>query len=117
MWKSLRRPFWQYYVLGRSKIAISTPTSNWKRILPGLIVSLAALAIVFSMLDLRKFAQAVQQADFRFLLAGILSEVLWLLVRGFVWRTLLQNKASYHDAFITISEGYLLNNILPFRLG
>jgi uncharacterized protein (TIRG00374 family) len=69
------------------------------------------------MLDLRKFAQAVQQADFRFLLAGILSEVLWLLVRGFVWRTLLQNKASYHDAFITINEGYLLNNILPFRLG
>jgi uncharacterized protein (TIRG00374 family) len=69
------------------------------------------------MLDLRKFAQAVQQADFRFLLLGLLSEVLWLLVRGFVWRTLLQNKASYHDAFITISEGYLLNNILPFRLG
>jgi uncharacterized protein (TIRG00374 family) len=85
--------------------------------LPGLIVSLAALAIVFSMLDLRKFGQAVQQADFRFLLAGILSEILWLLVRGFVWRTLLQNKASYHDTFISINEGYLLNNILPFRLG
>jgi uncharacterized protein (TIRG00374 family) len=82
-----------------------------------LIVSVAALAVVFSMLDLRKFVQAVQQADLRFLLAGILSEVFWLLVRGFVWRTLLQNKASYHDTFISISEGYLLNNILPFRLG
>ena len=69
------------------------------------------------MLDLRKFAQAVQQANLRFLLAGILSEVLWLLVRGFVWRTLLQNKASYSQAFITVNEGYLLNNILPFRLG
>jgi uncharacterized protein (TIRG00374 family) len=91
--------------------------NNWKRILPGLIVSVAALAIVFSLLDLRKFGQAVRQADLRFLLAGVFSEVLWLLVRGFVWRTLLQNKASYRDTFISISEGYLLNNILPFRLG
>ncbi len=69
------------------------------------------------MLDLRKFGQAIRQADVRFLLAGILSEVLWLLARGFVWRTLLQNKASYKDTFISINEGYLLNNILPFRLG
>ena len=69
------------------------------------------------MLDLQKFGQAIRQADLRFLLAGILSEVLWLLARGFVWRTLLQNKASYRDTFISINEGYLLNNILPFRLG
>jgi glycosyltransferase 2 family protein len=117
MWKSLRRPFWQFYASGRSKIAIPSSKNNWKRILPGLIVSVAALAVVFSILDLRKFGQAIQQADLRFLLAGILSELLWLLARGFVWRTLLQNKASYPDVFITISEGYLLNNILPFRLG
>ncbi len=82
-----------------------------------MIISLAALAVVFSLLDLKKFGEAIQQADVRFLLAGILSEVLWLLVRGFVWRTLLQNKATYRDAFITVNEGYLLNNILPFRLG
>jgi uncharacterized protein (TIRG00374 family) len=41
----------------------------------------------------------------------------WLLVRGLVWRTLLQDKASYRDVFLTLSEGYLLNNVLPFRLG
>jgi uncharacterized protein (TIRG00374 family) len=117
MWKSPRRLFWQCYASGRSKIAISSSKNNWKRILPGLIVSVAALAVVFSMLDLRKFVQAIQQADLRFFFAGILSELLWLIVRGFVWRTLLQNKASYHDVFITINEGYLLNNILPFRLG
>lgn len=69
------------------------------------------------MIDLRKFGQALLQADLRFFLAGILSALLFLIVRGFVWRTLLRNKASYYDAFITINEGYLLNNILPFRLG
>lgn len=103
--------------MGRSKIGIATPRNNWKRILPGLIVSLAALALVFSLIDLRKLGQAIAQADIRFLLVGILSEVLWVLVRGNVWRTLLQNKATYKDAFITVNEGYLLNNILPFRLG
>ena len=103
--------------MGRSKITISSTRNNWKRILPGLIVSLAALAIVYTLLDKQKFVQAIQQADLRFLLAGILIEVVWLIVRGFVWRTLLQNKASYRDTFISINEGYLLNNILPFRLG
>ncbi len=87
------------------------------RILPGLIISLAALAVVFSLIDLRKLGQAIEQADVRFLLLGICSEVLWVVVRGKVWRTLLQNKASYKDSFITVNEGYLLNNILPFRLG
>lgn len=117
MWKFPRKHFWLCYASGRSNIAISSSKNNWWRILPGLIISLAALAVVFYMLDLRKFVQAIQQADLRFFLLGIVSEILWLTVRGFFWHTLLQKKASYHDAFITISEGYLLNNILPFRLG
>jgi uncharacterized protein (TIRG00374 family) len=41
----------------------------------------------------------------------------WLGARGMVWRTLLQERASYRDVFLTLNEGYLLNNILPFRLG
>jgi hypothetical protein len=87
------------------------------RILPGLVISVIALVIVFRVLDLKKFALAVQQADVFFLFLGILSEILWLVVRGFFWRTLLQKKASYRQSFITINEGYLLNNILPLRLG
>jgi uncharacterized protein (TIRG00374 family) len=73
--------------------------------------------LVFSLIDLRKFGEAIEQADLRFLTLGFLSEFAWVLVRGIVWRTLLQNKATYKDAFITVNEGYLLNNILPFRLG
>jgi uncharacterized protein (TIRG00374 family) len=76
-----------------------------------------ALVVIFSLLDLPKFYQALLQADLGFLLVGILFSLLWLIIRGFFWRTLLQNKASYRDSFITINEGYLLNNILPFRLG
>lgn len=43
--------------------------------------------------------------------------LLWLLVRGKVWHTLLQEKATYGQTFFTICEGYLLNNFLPLRLG
>jgi len=69
------------------------------------------------MLDFKKFAQVLLQADLRFILLGVGASLLWLIIRGFVWRTLLLNRASYRDSFLTINEGYLLNNILPFRVG
>jgi hypothetical protein len=117
MLKFPRRLFWQYCALGRSKIAISSSRENWKHILPGLIVSAVAVALVLSMLDINKFKRAVLQADGSFLLAGALATLLWLIIRGYFWRTLLQYKASPRDTFLTVNEGYLLNNILPFRLG
>ena len=43
--------------------------------------------------------------------------ILWLVARGFLWRILLQEKASYSQVFFTLAEGYFLNNFLPFRLG
>jgi hypothetical protein len=82
-----------------------------------LIVSVVAIAVVISMLDFKKFTQVLLQADLRFILLGVGASLLWLIIRGFFWRTLLLNKASYRDSFLTINEGYLLNNILPFRLG
>ena len=39
------------------------------------------------------------------------------MIRGVVWRTLLQERASYSQTFFSVTEGYLLNNFLPFRLG
>jgi hypothetical protein len=117
MLKFPRRLSWLYCVLGRSKIAIASTKNNWKRLVPGLIISLIALVLVFSLVDLHKFGLAIKQANPLFLFLGILSDILWLVVRGAFWRTLLQKKASYRDAFITVNEGYLLNNILPFRLG
>ncbi len=119
MWRSRRKPFWPCCALGRSNIVTdrATDKGDWKRILPGLVVSLVSLAIVFSFIDLRELGAALRQAAYRYLLYGMLVTVVWLLVRGMAWRTLLQEKASYSDIFFTLNEGYLLNNILPFRLG
>jgi uncharacterized protein (TIRG00374 family) len=94
-----------------------SPSKDWKRILPGLIVSAISLAVVFYIADIRLLVQALRLADYRLVaLAGLLA-VVWLGVRAIVWRTLLQEKATYKQVFSTVNEGYLLNNILPFRLG
>lgn len=91
--------------------------SRWKRTLPGLLISLAALVVLFSVIDPRQTLDALRQADAVILALGMLVALVWLLIRGRVWQTLLQRKAGFRDVFLTLNEGYLLNNLLPFRLG
>jgi uncharacterized protein (TIRG00374 family) len=90
---------------------------SWRRLLPGIIISLLSLVIVFYFVDLDRFVSAVRLADYRFIALLLLVCVIWLLVRALVWRTLLREQASYGQVFFTVNEGYLLNNFLPFRLG
>jgi uncharacterized protein (TIRG00374 family) len=90
---------------------------DFGRILPGLLISAAALGITLYFVDLKQLGEVLRMADYRFVAAGLVSSLIWLFVRGFFWRTLLQNKAKYKDVFFTLSEGYLLNNLLPLRLG
>jgi hypothetical protein len=69
------------------------------------------------LIDIQTFVQAWGSADYRYLLLAIIVTLIWLAVRAVVWRTLLEDKASYSAVFWTLNEGYLLNNLLPFRLG
>lgn len=88
-----------------------------KRWLPGALVSLALIAAIVYFVDFRQMAEAVRTANYFILLAALPLAFLWLGVRAIVWRTLLRERASYKDVFLTLGEGYLLNNFLPFRLG
>lgn len=90
---------------------------DWRRVLLGIFISLCSLAIIFYFIDLQRFIQAIRFADFRLLLLGISITISWLVIRGMVWRTLLQDKVPFKPVFWTLNEGYLLNNILPFRMG
>jgi len=85
--------------------------------LPGVIISLAAIIFIIFKFNLRNLAEAIRSANYWILLLSLGISVVWLAVRGMTWRTLLRGKASYRDVFLTVSEGYLLNNFLPFRLG
>jgi glycosyltransferase 2 family protein len=81
------------------------------------VISLIAIVAIIFLVDWNRFVEAVRTANYWLLLIFLLSALVWLAVRGLVWRTLLRNRASYKDVFLTICEGYLLNNFLPFRLG
>ena len=88
-----------------------------RRWLPGAVISLALLAVILYFVDLNAVWIALRKADYRFLLLALVGSIAWLMVRGIVWWTLLQKKPSYKVTFFCLSEGYLMNNFLPFRLG
>jgi hypothetical protein len=104
-------------VITQTPAAGARVKTEWKKLLPGMVISLIALVVIFNLIDPRQLVEAFRLADYRFVGISILFSLGWLAVRGQVWRTLLQEKASYRTVFLTLNEGYLLNNILPFRLG
>lgn len=96
---------------------MSPRPQEWRRVALGVTISLVALVAIFSLVDVARFLQALQQANYRYLPLFFAFSLLWLGVRGLLWRTLLQEQAAYRTVFLTLNQGYLLNNLLPFRLG
>lgn len=103
---------------GRTKIAVSSFTpSNWKQILPGLAISLISLVVLFLLVDLDRLWQALQLADYRLVGMFLIVTLLWLFIRTSVWHSLLEENFTWFNVFLAINQGYMLNNLLPFRLG
>jgi uncharacterized protein (TIRG00374 family) len=88
-----------------------------KRWLPGALVIIALIAAMFYFVDLRTTWNAIRNANYRVLSGSIVLSFVWMFIRAKVWQTLLRDKPKYVDVMFSISEGYLLNNFLPFRLG
>jgi glycosyltransferase 2 family protein len=90
---------------------------DFRRMLPGLLISLVLIAAILYFVDLNAMLAAVKAANYAILAVVFILGALWLMVRGLVWRTLLRDRVAYSKVFWTLNEGYLLNNFLPFRLG
>jgi uncharacterized protein (TIRG00374 family) len=90
---------------------------DWKRWVPGAIISVGLIAVFLYFVDFQEMAKAIRNANYGFLAIALAIGFLWMAIRAQVWRTLLRNRASYMDVFWTVGEGYILNNFLPFRLG
>lgn len=88
-----------------------------KRWLPGALISIALIAAILYFVDFQKMWNSIQNADYRLIGIAFFLSFVWLAVRAKVWQTLLRDKPTYKDVFLTVGEGYLLNNFLPFRLG
>jgi hypothetical protein len=90
---------------------------DWKRWLPGVIISIGLIAVILYFVDLNETLNALRAANYVLLAIGLAIGFVWIGVRAQVWRTLLRNRPSYSAVFWTVGEGYILNNFLPFRLG
>jgi uncharacterized protein (TIRG00374 family) len=55
--------------------------------------------------------------ELAWLVPAIICFLISMLFRTQSWKILLQHKVPYGRVYLTLNEGYLLNNVLPFRLG
>ncbi len=97
--------------------ALGTRLGGIGRWLPGLLISIIAIGLLLQLADWQEVIQALRGIEIAGLLPAIIFYVLGNAFRALTWMTFLQNKAPYRRVFVVLNEGYLLNNILPFRLG
>jgi glycosyltransferase 2 family protein len=88
-----------------------------RRWLPGLIISLIAIVVLVNFADWDEVYAAFTGMRWTYLLGASGFYLASILSRTFAWRVLLQRKASLPRVFFVLNEGYLLNNLFPFRLG
>jgi len=88
-----------------------------KRILPGALVSIILIAAILYFVDFQTMWNSIKNANYAILAGSAVFSFVWMMIRAKVWQTLMRDKPRYVDVLFATSEGYLLNNFLPFRLG
>lgn len=88
-----------------------------RKTLAGTIAGMAIVALLVSRVDIDALLSTFLSADFRFLVVSLLFFMLGLLARALRWRDLLQGKLPLHRAFNIMNVAYLVNGIIPLRIG
>ncbi len=94
--------------------------SAWKQILrwlPGVLISAIALYAVFKFIKIDDLKNAFQTVKPGFILQVCGLSVLGYVIRGKAWQVILGKNVTFKQSFFGVSEGYFLNNVLPFRAG
>lgn len=76
-----------------------------------------AFWLIFRQIEFSQLVENLKKIGWGTILLAIVFYYLSYFTRVFCWYLLLRRKVSFWDAFFTMSAGYLLNNIFPFRLG
>jgi len=82
-----------------------------------LIISGAALVLALLGIDLRRVAGTLAQAEYIYLIPATVGMLAYLFARSVRWRLLLGPEVSLSHCFWVTNVGYLVSNVLPFRLG
>jgi uncharacterized protein (TIRG00374 family) len=89
---------------------------RWK-LLVGLAISAVALVLAVQGVDRRQVAAALVQAEYIYLIPATVAILAYLVARSVRWRLLLAPEVSLSRCFWVTNIGYLVSNVLPFRLG
>jgi uncharacterized protein (TIRG00374 family) len=95
----------------------SGPRPAWLRLLPGFLISAAAIAVLIFAVDWRKTVEAWSGAQLWVIAPAIVFILCAMLTRAAAWRCLMGNAVPLGRCFRVLTISYLLNGILPFRLG
>jgi hypothetical protein len=82
-----------------------------------LLVTAAAVYFLGRQIDFSQVGKAFTQISAANLLLVLALFGLSLILRVICWFFLLEGKFSFSEAFFGMNAGYLLNNVLPFKLG
>lgn len=93
------------------------PKSTLRQMLPGIVISLLMLFFLFRFFDWQDVVAALRQAEWIYLLIALPVYLLSYVLRAFAWWTILKESIPFWRVFLAMHTGYLLNNVLPFRLG
>lgn len=90
---------------------------NWRLGLLGVAVSLLAIIFIVTQVNVRALADALEQARYVYLLPAFVLLLVGLIARALRWRVLLNGSLPLLRAFNIMNVAYLVNGILPLRIG
>jgi hypothetical protein len=88
-----------------------------RRWLPGVVISLVAVIVLFQLSNWADISLAFTALRPMNLGIALVLTILSLGTRAMGWVVLLEYKTTLSKAFFTVNLGYLLNNIFPLRAG
>ncbi|MFN8528192.1 MAG: lysylphosphatidylglycerol synthase transmembrane domain-containing protein [Anaerolineae bacterium] len=83
----------------------------------GVVISLLAIVSIFSQIDFTALVEAFRAARYIYVLPSLILILCGLWARGVRWRVLLNDEISTVRAFNIMNIGYMVNGVLPLRLG
>lgn len=87
------------------------------RWLPGVLVTILAIWLLARAINWGEFLASLAKVPLGVLLLTVIIYLVSMVVRALAWQFLLQRQVSAPRVILTLNEGYLFNNILPFRMG
>jgi uncharacterized protein (TIRG00374 family) len=85
--------------------------------LPGVLVSILAISVLWWLVDWRSVGQALAGVPASTLVLAFAIYLVSAVARARCWQLLLPERTGLGRVFVVMQEGYLLNNLFPFRLG